>query len=212
MIRRFSIPLAAWILLAAQPIASASSITYDFTGTLIQPFDGSTKLSGSFTVNGNPTLGPGYPEIQESGSDVSLTVNLGGRVITFVNTPQLPISITLSASVVPPENEVPPGSSTIGFSLSGEASGGDTFFGLTFYSPGGVDKLSNLRDLSFPLDTSSIYMRDLSGGSYQEAFGVITSIEAVSVPEPATVLMYLSALALVRVWRRTRAWQPISAR
>ena len=79
MLNRLSFIIAVSIVLSSQQIVGASPVTYDFTGTLNQPVDGSTTFTGSFTINANPTVNPvANPYVAEDGSDVSLSVNLGG--------------------------------------------------------------------------------------------------------------------------------------
>jgi len=79
MLNRLSFIIAVSIVLSSQQIVGASPVTYDFTGTLNQPVDGSTTFTGSFTINANPTVNlVANPYVAEDGSDVSLSVNLGG--------------------------------------------------------------------------------------------------------------------------------------
>ncbi len=66
---RMSIDTVRWLGLwlvgfaFAAATADAAPITYVFSGTLSQPFDGSTQFSGTFTYNTNL---PQYPGIQAS--------------------------------------------------------------------------------------------------------------------------------------------------
>ncbi len=204
MLNRLSFIIAVSILLSGQQIVGASPLTYDFTGTLNQPVDGSTTFTGSFTINANPAVNPGASWVIESGSDVSLSVNLGRQVINYVNTPQVPDSVTFGASVQPPMNESPgvAGVPLVEFYVGGGANGGKTTFGMTFYSPGGVEQLSNLRDVSLPLDTSSVYVTDSSGVSNQWSEGSITFIGAVSVPEPSALVVSAMLGIAAMVYRR----------
>jgi hypothetical protein len=171
-------------------MVSAGPITYDFTGTLSQPVAGTQTFSGSFTINGNPTVAPGSPGVTENGSDVALTLNLGGQVIQYVNTARDPSYVTADAVIVPTWLEVPPGSPTIGFSVSGGNNGGTYPFSMRFSSPGGADQLTNWGSLSFPLYTSLVYLSDSPGGPLGVE-GVITSIEAVSAPEPSNLISFV---------------------
>jgi hypothetical protein len=54
--------LVGWLVLAASA-AEASPVSYEFTGTLYQPYNGSTRFSGTLTYN---TDLPTYPGIQPS--------------------------------------------------------------------------------------------------------------------------------------------------
>lgn len=201
MFNRLSLVVAVSILLGSQQIVEASPLTYDFTGTLNQPVDGAKTFSGSFTINADPTVGPGMASgfyssgvVNENGSDVSLAVNVGGQVINFVNTPQNPSAVGFQAIVLPPWAEQPQGTSEIGFSVNG--SNNTDSFGLTFYPFGGVEQLSNLRDLTLPLDTGSVYFNGVEG--------VITSIETVSAPEPSALAVFaiLGLAAMVHLHSR----------
>ena len=62
-----------------------------------------------------------------------------------------------------------------------------------FDKPGGVEQLSNLRDISFPLNSSLFYVyvgdTEPYPQSAQWSAGSITSIEAVSVPEPSALVV-----------------------
>jgi hypothetical protein len=201
MLNRLSFIIAVSIVLSSQQIVGASPLTYDFTGTLNQPVDGSTTFTGSFTINANPTVWssatvnpPDFPVMSgvfESGSDVSLTVNLGGQMINYVNTPQFPGSARFSLTTWSDLMNMSPGlpglaGPFVEFTVGGVANGGN-FFSMIFECPGGGEQLSNLRGVSFPLNTSYVTLYDSS--SNQWAAGSITSIEAVSVPEPSALVV-----------------------
>jgi hypothetical protein len=202
MLNRLSFIIAVSIVLSSQQIVGASPLTYDFTGTLNQPVDGSTTFTGSFTINANPTVWssatvnpPDLPVMSgvfESGSDISLTVNLGGQMINYVNTPQFPGSARFSLTTWSDLMNMSPGLAglkgpLLEFTVGGGANGGNITFGMIFESPGGVEQLSNLRGVSLPLNTSYVTVYDSS--SQQGAAGSITSIEAVSVPEPSALVV-----------------------
>ncbi len=51
-----SFTFAVLAFLAFQSTVQAGPITYDFSGTLTQPANGSSQFSGSFTVNANPPV------------------------------------------------------------------------------------------------------------------------------------------------------------
>jgi len=105
MLNRLSFIIAVSIVLSSQQIVGASPVTYDFTGTLNQPVDGSTTFTGSFTINANPTVNlVANPYVAEDGSDVSLSVNLGGHTINYVNTPQLSDSATFQLTWYSPSS------------------------------------------------------------------------------------------------------------
>jgi hypothetical protein len=117
MLNRLTLVLALWALLAPGT-AGADPITYDFTGTLTEPFNGSKTFSGTLTINGTPPMSPYVPGVEEDGSDVSVSLSAGGQVLNFSNSPQNPlISAMFSASVLPPESEQPKGTPETEFAV-----------------------------------------------------------------------------------------------
>jgi hypothetical protein len=127
---RLSLAGAAWILLVIPSIGRADPISFDFTGTLTQPMNGSNQFSGSFTINADPiaanigflgnngygilTFTPTEPQsdpserrgIAEYSSDVSIRLNVGGNTINYVNKAQNPTLATFSAGSVQLGNHV----------------------------------------------------------------------------------------------------------
>ena len=97
MLRRLVLS-AAMMLVSSQQIASGNSLTYDFTGTLNKPINGTTTFNGSFSINPHPLVQAGITSITEGGNDVSLTMNIGNWNLIYVNSPAP--DATLSASVV----------------------------------------------------------------------------------------------------------------
>ena len=71
---------------------------------------------------------------------------------------------------------------------------------MIFESPGGGEQLSNLRGVSLPLNTSYVTVNDSS--SQQWAVGSITSIAAVSVPEPSALVVSAMLGIAAMVYRR----------
>ncbi len=191
MFNRLSLSVAALAVFGTQSTGLADPITYDFSGQFNQPFNGSTQISGSFTFNPNPTLG-GYSYVSETGSDVSITVNAGGQVYNFVNDPQNPFtSATVNADVVPAQYS-PPGESEVEIAVLGAMESGNLLasFGMTFYSPGGLELLQNLRNFNYVLNTSSVSLQVTSQGTLEGGYGSVTSIELVSTPEPSTLALF----------------------
>ena len=84
MLRRLVL-ITATMLLGIQQIASASTLTYDFTGTLDQPLNGTTTINGSFSFNPHPYVQPGMSSVTEGGNDVSLTMHIGSWNLIYVN-------------------------------------------------------------------------------------------------------------------------------
>ena len=88
MLNRLAFAAAMTVLISAPQLVVADPITYDFIGTLSQPADGVTTFSGSLTFNAIPTgadVSPGGAYVTEAGSEVSLSLNLGGQVFDFQN-------------------------------------------------------------------------------------------------------------------------------
>jgi hypothetical protein len=200
MFNRLALVLAVSVLVSTPRLVVADPITYDFTGTFSQPFDGSKTFNGSLTFNATPTTGD---------SSDSLTVNVGGQVLTFSNSPQNPnVSLTVGADVEP--NTTTP---TVEFSFVGSIEGNDTSrtFGVTMYDYGLGAVPSNLASLNLPLYTSTALLQEItvnnSTGEVESVTGgsgVLTSYEAVSTPEPSTVVIFagLALAAIVRGHRR----------
>ena len=189
--------LAAAILLAAPRMVAANPITYDFSGTFSQPFDGSTAFSGSATFNATPTPqdatwdGAGW---NETGSDVSLTLNAGGQVFNFGNSPQDTfVGARVSVGPSSPLGTLP----SLELSLFGYAGasgiGTSTTFEVTMYSYGIGTVPPNLASLSFPVYTSTVVLQELSEGTISGGVGgALTSFEMVSTPERSTLVIFAS--------------------
>src|SRR5262249_16870704 len=138
---------------------------------------GSKSFSGSLTINATPTMAPGQSLVTENGSDVSLTVIVGGQAINFVNSSQNPhAGVTFTADVVPTELEQPQGHpETEFFVTAGNAGNGITgTFYMSFYSLGVGILPANLASLPLDPEISSV---GLSIGSSGGSSGVVTSIE-----------------------------------
>jgi hypothetical protein len=194
MLARLSVAFVVSIALISPQTVGASPITFDFTGALgpnVQPVDGSRQFSGSFTINGDPTVNPGSYAVSEGGSDVSITLNVGGQVINFVNSPQSPntsanfyvTQVTLQEKTGPVlEDE---------FLVSGVTPSGSStlYFNFSFFSPATDNQLGNLRNFSLPLDSSSVNL-EVSSGTFQGPLGTITSIQLVSAPEPSMLAVF----------------------
>ena len=188
MLLRLSIAASLSLALAIPQQVCASPITFDFTGT--------GGVSGPFTINGNPASASGsylswpanagwYSVLTEGGSDVSLTVNIGGKAIHFANSPSDTSSsawATLGASIPAPG---------WGTSLAELMVGGNSAqasFGLSFYAP-----LANisLHDLStFGLSPNLVigpseWTVSYPGGGGVASSGTLTSLTLVSTPSPA---------------------------
>lgn len=211
MLARRSLALAVLIVVVSQKSAGASPITYDFTGTFLQNgmVNGSHQISGSFTINSNPPPSSGLSPAIESGSNVSITINAGGQVYSFANTPQNPSVATFTAYEWLPGSPPNPMSSQplIEYAWSGSMpSVNPTLnFWMAFYDPGGIQSLNNAMNFNYNLVTSSFDFGGSLLGSGQGGDGSITSITLVSAPEPSTFAAFtvLGIAAIVhRRWKR----------
>jgi hypothetical protein len=209
MLARLSFAIVVLIAHGAQQTVGASPITYDFTGTFGgQAVNGVSQFNGSFTINGDPTVSSSG-SVNESGSDVSVTVNMGGQLFNFVNQQNPDVVATFIAGELPTWIANPTGLPQDQAFVYGATQSGNPIitFGMSFYSPAAADQLANLRNFSFPTGTSSVYVTDTSGTSYQWAEGSITSIDLVSTPEPSTLAVFAVLGIAAMVHRRQRRRQ-----
>jgi hypothetical protein len=209
MLSRLALVFAVLVLVETPLMVAANPITYDFSGTFSQPFDGSTAFSGSATFNATPTPqdatwdGAGW---NETGSDVSLTLNAGGQVFNFGNSPQDTfVGARVSVGPSSPLGTLP----SLALSLFGYAGasgiGTSTTFGVTMYSYGIGTVPPNLASLSFPVYTSTVVLQELSEGTISGgAGGALTSFEMVSTPEPSTLVIFASLGVAALVHHRCR--------
>lgn len=209
MLRHVTIAVVILASAGAPSVAWADPITYDFTGTLGQPYDGTTSFSGSFTIN-NATVSGGYVVGDEAGS--SMTLHFGNDVVTYTNNPQDPNSefgISVMPSSAPSSPEGPP---WYEIEVIGQTqTPGIGNFGITSYvynTP--LASVTSLQNLPFPSDSTSAYMSLPNGGG---TFGSISSIELVPSPEPSTIVVFgLLAVGLVANRIRHRRWAPSEGR
>ncbi len=208
MFNRLSCALAASILLSIPSIVTAGPITYDFSGTLPWPVYGTQQFTGSFTINANPVVvGSGDNGFKENGSDVSITLDVGGHTISFANTPQNPNVAQLIVDQIWSSTVIGASSDLVIVTGGGQTTPGSdpilTGFGLRFGNS--ADTLfSNLKagqlatinmqnfDFSTAQDSSGIPLGAAeanygSAGTWVPA--TLTSVEAASVPEPSSVIV-----------------------
>jgi hypothetical protein len=191
MLNRLALVVAVSVLASSPRMVAANPITYDFTGTLSEPFTGSETLGGSLTFDATPTEG--------SDAGASLIVNWGGQVLTFSNSPQNPDS-SLLVQAFPEYGTTTP---TVAFSFLGINYGGNgisTTFSVTMYDYGLEAVPSSLASLNLPVSTSTVDLHEITGGSESGGMGVLTSYEMVSTPEPSTLVLFagVALAALVR--------------
>jgi hypothetical protein len=211
MTRHLSCALAASILLSTPSIVTADPITFDFSGTLNSPVNGSNQFSGSFTINADPTvsptnLSPPYSPywISENGNNVSLTVTLGGQVTNYINTTEYPnlaaLAVSVNPSTLPAESNPSGDVVTVGGVPAYSDPGYNPGFWLGFSSPTetifsqlGPNNVANLRNFNF--SAAAAVDAQYTDAQYTNASGVIdrgivTSIEEVAAPEPSTLVVF----------------------
>ncbi len=204
MLTRMYLLAAIAVVCFTQKSVEASALTYDFTGAFAEPLNGSTQFSGSFTINGNPPVAvqAGTPYVSEGGSDVSLTVNMGGQVFNFVNNSQNYTTAWMTGDTVVPQAGSGTGpasnSSWVEFSLGGayQLSPNVATFAITFYDYGtaatsqAAQILGNLGTFNFDPGSSSVYTTVGAQGVNGWAEGQITSLTLVSAPEPSALAVF----------------------
>ncbi|WP_435011547.1 PEP-CTERM sorting domain-containing protein [Tundrisphaera lichenicola] len=207
-----SLSLAVAIPLLVAGLASASPITYAFTGTLqapIQGLNGADQFSGTFTIDGDPTPNAQTGSVYEGGNDVAVTLKIGGQSFTFTNSPTGLSSAEFTAGTSPTWLNMPVGPRQDEITVNGNTSSADAkiSFGMSFYNPASMDHLSDLRTLMINLGTGSSYITfgHNSADSYAGG-GNITSIGLVptSTPEPSTLAVFV-VLGVVAMSRRRRS-------
>lgn len=182
----------------SSPRANASPITYDFTGVLNQPYDGTTSFSGSFTIDPS-TAEVDTDYISAGGSGSSMTVRFGDQVLNFVNNPSNPTGrFWFGVNEVPSWLEEPQGQPEYEIGVGGATQNG-VHFNITAYVPGWVSDIPNLESLSFPSNSVNINPPAM-GESYTG--GWITSISVVPSPEPSTLIVFGALAAVVFFQRR----------
>ena len=201
---RPSLVLAVLVLIGTGQRVEASPITYDFTADINQGdlWWIAGPISGSFTIDADPTLTNGG--VYEQGSDVSITLN----GLSFPN-PSLNLKSLLSAE----EITAPTGESQLqltlgGIALAGGPNGAGLSVDMNFYSPGGAEQLTNLRNVDFSASNAApITLQGSTSAGEQIAYATITSIEPASAPEPGTLLIF-AGLGLAAIVRRSRRRSP----
>jgi hypothetical protein len=216
--------------------ASASPVMYAFSGTLSQPFNGTTQFSGTFAYDTSTpqswstTPGVGvYSSLVTGASDppATLTFNIGNMTATSIG--------SVSSTVVTVVHSQASDSFTIDLnSNNGNDQSGPNYPGEdsliveqiqfsnnNLTSPGpfsstGLPSTLNLTNFNNPGPQFSIDGW-LANGQYVEVFGQITSLtplggtgggpSSLPVPEPSSVLVFLALGAALVVSRRMRAQQ-----
>jgi hypothetical protein len=220
MLNRLHCALAASIILVTPSIVTANPITYDFSGTFDTPINGTDQFSGSFTIDVNPTAtyysSPAYPtvspwSVSENGTDVSLTVTIGGQTTNYVNTPGSFNLASLWVGQNPSNYELDPSGDVIRVAGSPAYSdpGINPGFGLVLNNPTdvifsqmGPNNVVNLQNFDF--SALNVGMASYTNESGVLDDGTITSVEAVPAPEPSTLAVFAMLGIAAIVHRRRR--------
>ena len=180
-------------------------------------------MSGSFTINGDPTVPPGASPtgspwnttlLSEGGSDVSLTVNLGPssgwQVLNYSNSPSNPWAAQANVSVGYPGGST---SDTL-LAVTGLASdnnGSSYKFSVDLLVPAAKASLANLRTFGTPLMNVALPGGTSDWGYSVDPYlvesrsGTLTSVRIVSTPEPSSIVIFTAiAVAAMIQARRGR--------
>jgi len=203
-------------LLCGVSSAQASPISYAFTGTLSQPFDGSTQFSGSFTYNTNlpayagitPATGWSYysgVSTDPSAPPVSLTFNIG-------NTASSSFGNIVNDEVIVSHTRTNDGfyiyeqfANTGGQNLSAEiALESNNLLQQPPFTSSSLPSSLNLSE--FNQGASLSLWGTTASGEQVDDIGTVTSLVAISsVPEPGTILVFLAMGAGFLRYRRSVA-------
>jgi hypothetical protein len=209
--------LACWV-----SSANAAPVGYAFSGTLDQPYNGSTQFSGTFTYDTDLPLYPGitpfpgwsyYSGVPANPTEpvLSLTFNLG-------NTPSSSFGSIVSDELAVTHTQTNDGlyiNET--FSNAGvqnlSANIGMVNNNLVYQGPfNSTDPPSSLNLANFSMGAQLTLTGTPAGGLYENITGTITSLTPLtggggppSVPEPSSVLVFLALGAGFTMQLRTRA-------
>jgi hypothetical protein len=214
IIRPVSLLASALVCLVTS--AQASPITYDFSGTLAQPYKGSSLFSGSFSFESS-TAGFGGGKLVSGDVGASASLTIGGQTFQFQN---IMIEDTGAANA-----QQPVGVANVWYQFNHNNNGtGDSFdlhannpvnapsvglpsAAMTIHlaDPTGTALLPS--DLTLPsLDLSRFSVRQFGFSPSPDApdmLGTITSLQAV--PEPST-LAFVLLVGLGVVLKRKPSW------
>ncbi len=213
MLLRLTLALAVSVVVGIPRIAAADPITYDFTGTLQQPIDGTTTFSGALTINGTPTeQGPPGDLVRmvtEGGSDVSLSLNLGGQVFNIVNSTQNPFTyVAFSAEGQDPSYSPPDVLMSLWGAFNPSKAAQPVLDVYSTFYAFGTTLPDNLATLNPSPNGSYFSLQTDSPGSLNSTgtFGQYTSFDLVSTPEPSTLAIFagLGTAALLHRRRSVR--------
>jgi hypothetical protein len=195
------------ILVCGASSAQAVPITYAFSGTLSQPYDGSSQFSGTFTYDTDLPVNtniPPYPDMTYySGVPADPTEPVLSLTFTLGNTPSSSFGYIDSDELS--VTHQPSGSDAFDISEqfianSGSGSGPSSVFaGIGMTNNNLVQRApftstsppSSLNLANFSMGASLTVEMNFSNGTGQMYAGTITSLEAVTAtPEPASFLVF----------------------
>ena len=158
------------------------------------------------------------PSIAEFGGDVSVTVNMGGQVVHYANTPDSPFVATFQASLntFPPTTGriAPPATDSITvsgvrFNYNPPTSYWNDSLVLAFrnhsdtiFKDLAAGQVANLG--SFDLASHVIGLTVTSSSTPGPYFATITSIQVATVPEPSTLAIFAVLGLIARLTRCRR--------
>jgi PEP-CTERM motif len=217
MLRR-SLILLIWSLCLIAPAGHASPIGYDFSGTLAQPFLGSSRFSGTFTFQPDPTgTGSIWYGDGPTGA-IGATLTIGAKTYTFSIPNDPPRGTQVPLGGPPP----------VSYSFGRDSSGNGVSFDL--YANNGwivgspsqpyASMQLHLADptgTAFPLPSPDMPLLNLNDFSVRQftstpvpngpsLVGTITVLAPI-VPEPPTITLFaLVGLGMAARRRRFGLW------
>jgi PEP-CTERM motif len=208
--------LLASALVCLVTSAQASPITYDFSGTLAQPYNGSSLFSGSFSFESS-TAGFGGGNLVAGYAGASASLTIGGQTYQFRNNTSGDTGTGQAASQ---DVQIP----NVWYQFVHDKSAADSF---NLIASNGV-KVDSVQS---PVAMMSIHLNDLTGTALSPSgltlpsldlkdfstrqltfspspdapaiLGTITNLQAV--PEPST-LAFVFLVGLGLVMRRKPPW------
>jgi len=187
---------------------SASPLTYAFTAEMNLPvpwLGNTTHVTGELTLDDDPaTMRETIEGFTQTGSPVSLKLDIGGHQVTLRNTNDGASSVFFSSG--PSTSPGMPGRVSIAANSLDSSLGKDLFFYWTTYidpPSGGYSDFRNLELGSFLQSSSNLLSigRDSESSIGYRSNGEFTSIHLVTTPEPSTLAGFL-VLGMGAVWLR----------
>ena len=216
VLTRLSLMIAASIAFTSATNARATPISYAFTG---QEYTLNNKLytfSGTFTFDADRTLSgdvipiAGNPSsVTETGSDVSMTLTIGGHTFNAVNRANSVPVVTFTEGLTDTwvRYREPPAEYEAMMLSDFQGANPNNWleFSVSFYKSAIVGLPVSLRDFQFTKDNANFFIDGLIDGNAFQSNGLLTSIELIPTPtpEPSSLAIFglFGALALARHYR-----------